>query len=164
MAVEASDPYRIDWWLPLTCSPGEWAGRWDLAAGPVEARAVAIAALGENPAKGFVLVTLLQRGYSDPSKVVADAGCLDRWSPWDDPLPPSGIDLGELPPLGREDVEHVTLVRCREALLDAHDAELLDKAVVAAIVEIVQQAFTGVGPAMEIADAIGVDVNRPGRS
>lgn len=146
--------YRIDWWLPLESSPGEWAGRWEVAVSADRARTIALAVLKEQPAGGQVLLTLHGVTITSAERVVADARALQDWRTELTNLPESGLDPSQLPPLGREDVEHVTLVHCKAALTAAEKAELLDAASIAAILEIVQQACTGIGPAAEIAKII----------
>lgn len=146
--------YRIDWWLPLESSPGEWAGRWEVAVSADRARTIALAVLKEQPAGGQVLLTLHGVTITSAEWVVADARALQDWWTELTSLPESGLDPSQLPPLGREDAEHLTMVQCKTALATAVNAKLLDPAAVSAILEIVQQACTGIGPAAEIAAII----------
>ena len=153
MALAANPAYRIDWWSPLRSSPGEWAGRWDLASTASEAKTSALAALRQEPAKGLVLVTLSSAGC-ETRKVAVNADAVARWVPSEASLPLSTEDPAQLPPLGCEDLEHSVLVGCRRSLGAASKAEVLDPAVVTAIIEIVHQAFAGTGPAAEAAAVI----------
>lgn len=150
-----SHSHRVDWWLPLAIEPGEWAGRWDLAACAAEARTIAAGALADGAVHGLALVTLLGPGGARAGRAVADAAALDRWSVEAEPLPVSEIDPASLPPLGREDVGSRAVARCREALLAARDVGLLETVMVTAVIEIVQQALSGTGPAAEVAASIG---------
>lgn len=146
-------PYRVDWWLPLIRSPGEWGGRWDPAADPVEARAVAAAAIEEGAALARVRVTMVSAEGDIAGWVVVDAAGLAAWDLASEPLPSSSCEQGSLPPLGREGLVHSILARCRRLLLEAVDADLIEPTTVSAVVEIVDQAFVGVGPALAIASA-----------
>jgi len=145
-----SNAYRIDWWVALPSEPGEWAGRWDLAPDAVAAKAVAATALAGGCALGLVRLTLPSPVGEGGHRVVVDAVALAAWAADVDRLPASGADAGSLPPRGRDDIEVMTLARCREALIMARDADLIGDDHVAAIVEIVQQAFSGTGPAVDV--------------
>lgn len=146
-------PYRIDWWSPLRASPGEWAGRWELACSAEDARAFALSLFGDQPAMRLVLLTLSSGGAA-PRKVVVDLITVERWRPAETCLPLSAQDSSLLPPRGNGDIEHLALVHCKDALRVARDAGLLEPSMVMAIVEIVQQAFSGTGPASEVAALI----------
>lgn len=146
--------YRLDWWLPLAAEPGEWQGRWDLATDAATARAIAMRALDRGAASGLVLIAALDARNDRICRVVADVEAVSAWSTDVAGLPPSQADQTALPPLGREDMRGVTLAACRNALLPARDTELIDAAIVTALVDIMQQAFAGTGPAVELAALI----------
>lgn len=149
--------YRIDWWLPLQEEPGEWTGRWKRVRDARAARATGLAAIADGAACGLVLLTLY--GPNAPvERAAPDVAELQVWEVDRDAMPASAGDPDVLPPRGREDVEGNTLVRCRDALTVASDADLLHRATVIAILDIVQQAFHGLGPAVEAAAASGADI------
>lgn len=149
--------YRVDWWLPLEEEPGEWTGRWRRERDARSARATGLAAIACGAASGLVLVAL-HRPDAAIERAAPDAGELDAWDVDRDAMPASARDPGVLPPRGREDVEGMALVLCRDALTAASDADLLHRATVTAILDIVQQAFHGFGPAVEAAVASGAEV------
>lgn len=148
--------YRIDWWTPLACSPHEWAGNWDLAATAGEARELALSTIDlEKPTSGLVLLTHRSTAGCRLGRVVVDRAALEIWDTAVTELPSSDFDPAALPPLGREDIETLTLSRCREALLVARDAGLIEPVLVGAIVQIVLHAFAGVGPAVDLVRLAG---------
>jgi hypothetical protein len=120
------------------------------------ARTVALRAIDDGAALG--LVQVIRRCETECSAAVLDVRDLSKWDA-DSPLPASVRPATMLPPVGREDLECRTLDACRQALLVAHAAELLQRIVVTAILDIVQQAFQGIGPAVEEAAAMSREVD-----
>ncbi|AOW24705.1 hypothetical protein AVM11_17705 [Sphingomonas melonis TY] len=155
--------YRVDWWLPLEDEPGEWTGRWKREPDACAARTTGLAAIAGGAACGLVLVTL-HRPHAPIERAAPDMAELRVWDVDRDAMPASARDPGDLPPRGREDIEGSTLSHCREALIVASDADLLHRATVTAILDIVQQAFRGLGPAVEAAAASGADVEALSRA
>ncbi len=92
-------------------------------------------------------------------RVVVDGAAVERWNAVKYCLPLSDQDRSQLPPLGSQAVAHLTLVRCKKALSAARDAKLLDASVVTATIEIIHQAFNGIGPAAEVAAIIRRDAS-----
>ena len=163
---ERGEPaFRIDWWVPVAGDPGEWAGRWRRVAGTAAARDAARAALRSDTALGLVLVTALDVDGAPLTKVALDAAEVEAWDTGG-ALPVGTRAADVLPPAGRDDVECATLLACRDALLVAHAVGLVHRAVVTAILEIVQQAFVGAGPAIDIAALVAPEVfsTTPGRA
>lgn len=145
--------YRVDWWSPLDGSSGEWAGNWEVVETTKEACEVALAAIEEKEnSLALVLITQCSVEGTWLGRVVVDRATLKRWDPASASLPSSEIDPTVLPPLGREDIETLTLLRCREALQVARDARLIEASHVSAIVQVIQLAFAGLGPAIDMAE------------
>jgi hypothetical protein len=127
----------------------EWAGEWKLFADASKARLEALDRIRDGCAAGHVLLVHLDEQGTELSRAAASAPSLSQWSPITDRLPQTSPDV-IIPPLGREDIEGQTLANCRAALRAAAAADLLDPRLVTAIIIILQQAFQGVGPAVEM--------------
>lgn len=158
MPLEAQgESYLLEWWLPLPAEPAEWTGRWRRTSDAAEAREIASAAIRSGAAEGAVLITARVGG----EKVVADADRVAAWRPGLERLPRATAEVRALPPPGRDDVECQTLVDCRDALVAAHSAGLVARSVVTVILEIIQQAFSGTGPAIDLAAVVELDPSTP---
>jgi hypothetical protein len=142
--------YRLEWWIPLEL---EWAGAWQLFMDKHEVCSAALDRITAGCAAAHVLIIQLDTNCIEVGRSVASATELSNWSRSGAPLPGGSTDV-LLPPMGRDDIEGTTLAGCRMALRAAVEADLLETKLVTAIVVIAQQAFAGIGPAVEfIADA-----------
>lgn len=156
--------FRIDWWVPVNGDPGEWAGRWRRIRGAAAARDAALDVLRAGAALDLVLIAELSldgTSMSNSALGVAEIGAWDA----EGALPTGARDADVLPPAGRDDVECAAMLACRDALVAASAIGLLHRAVVTAILEIIQQAFAGAGPAVDNAALVAPEVfsAMPGR-
>ena len=96
---------------------------------------------------GMVLITSFDADGQETDQVAATLDEVESWDPKVQPLPTAAGDPDSLPPDGFDDIERCTIVGCGKALSQAIASDTLTQEQVRAIMNIIHDAFSGLGPA-----------------